>query len=126
MKWSLAHKQLVANDAKRPNIDLVAVSFFLQQLWRAVERGSTDTELGVGSLKNCAEAKVADPGLEVNLCQINCSKKISFLVAGHFRNIRIVRKVKQDVSQLHITMDNIERPDIIESLHNLTQDHANL
>lgn len=120
MEWSLAHKQLVANDAKRPNVDFVGVIFFLKQLWCAVQGGSTYTKLRVGSLKDRAEAKVADPCLKVNLGQIYCRKKVPFLVTVHFLNIWIVRKVKQDVRQLHIAMDYIERPDVIESLHNLT------
>ncbi len=120
MEWSLAHKQLVANDAKRPNVDFVGVIFFLKQLWCAVQRGSTYTKLRVGSLKDRAEAKVADPCLKVNLGQIYRRKKVPFLVTVHLLNIWIVRKVKQDVGQLHIAMDYIERPDVIESLHNLT------
>ena len=72
MKWSLAHQQLVTNDAKRPNVNFIAVSFFLEQLWRAVERSSTYTKLGVGSFKDRTEAKVADLSLEVYLCQIYC------------------------------------------------------
>jgi len=126
VKRSLTHQELVTNDAKSPNVDFVGVIFFLQQLRRAVQGGSTNTELRACSLKDCAQAKVTDSALEGNLGQIYCRKKAPFLVAVHFLNFGIVWEVKQNISQLHIAMNDVKRPHVIQALHNLAHYHADL
>ena len=108
MKRSLTHQELIANNAKSPNVDFVGVIFFLQQLGGAVQGCSTNTELGICSLKDCAQAKVTDSALENNLGQIYCRKKVSFLVTVHFLNFWVVWEVKKNISQLHIAMNDIK------------------
>ena len=34
--------------------------------------------------------------------------------------------MKQDIGQLHISMDDVESPDVLDALHNLLHDHPRL
>jgi hypothetical protein len=97
MERCLPHEQLIAHDSKSPDIHFVTIPSLFQQLRRAVKGSAANTQLGVGPLKNRAEAKIGYLGLEVNGGKVYRSQEVSFLITRHGSEFGVVGEMEQDV-----------------------------
>jgi hypothetical protein len=122
----LPHEQLVAHDSKSPDIHLVTIPALFQQLRRAVKGSAANTQLGVGSFKNRAEAEIRYLGLEINGGKVYRSQEVSFLITRHGSKFGVVGEMEQDVCQFHVSVNDVKAPYVFEACNNLTQNQANL
>jgi hypothetical protein len=121
----LAHQQLVAHDSKSPDIHFVTIPALFQQLRRAVKGSAANTQLGIGSFKNRAEAKIGYLCLKIYSSKVYRSQEVSFLITRHGRKFWVVGEMEQDVCQFHVSVNDVKAPNVFEACNNLTQNQAN-
>lgn len=74
-------------------------------------------------VKNSREPEVSNFSLEINFGEVNCLKEGLLLIAVHLEEFRVVREVQHDISQLHVSVDNAQLPDILDSQDHLSDDY---
>lgn len=107
MEWGSTHQQLITHNSNRPNINFVAVTLLLEQLWRAIKRCPTNAQLWIiAFVNNSTESKVRYVSFKIATSQIEIFKELVLFLFIHIVNFRIFWEVKQDICELNITMDN--------------------
>ena len=120
MEWGSTHQQLIAHNSNRPNINFVAVTLLLEQLWRAIKWCTTNAQLWIiAFVNNSTEPKVRNVSFKIATSQIEIYKELILFLFIHSVNFRIFWEVKQDICELNITMDNTKFPDVFASEYNL-------
>jgi hypothetical protein len=66
-------------------------------------------------IKNGGQTEVSNLGLEVYLGEINRLEEGFLIITVHLQKFWVVREVEDDVSQLHISVDNTQFPNIFNS-----------
>jgi hypothetical protein len=66
-------------------------------------------------IKNGGQTEVSNLSLEVYLGEINRLEEGFLIITVHLQKFWVVREVEDDVSQLHISVDNTQFPNIFNS-----------
>ena len=119
-------KHLVQHDAQGPRVYLCAVATLLKKLWTGVKRSTADGKVGVRAIKDGGKTEVTDLDLELHLGQVDLVQERLLLRLVQALQIGLVREVQQDIRELHVAMDDVECPHILDALHHLFDDDTGL
>ena len=68
MEWCFTDHHLIQHNSKSPSIDFCTVTSLFKELRRTIKWSTTNTQLGVCSVKNSRETKIRYFDLELHSC----------------------------------------------------------
>jgi len=74
-------------------------------------------------IKNSREPEVSNFSLEINFGEVDCLQEGLLLIAVHLEEFRVVREVQHNISQFHISVDNAQFPNVLDSQDHLSDDY---
>ena len=121
-----ANHHFIQHDSECPSVYLHTVTSLFEQLRARVEWSSADTQISICAIQNRAKPKIGDFDLEFNASQIYIVQESLFLLLRQTFHFGLVWEMKQDVCKLHVTVDNLQCPDIPDARNDLPDNDSGL